>query len=47
MILPKVREERMMKKPICIRGTWDAGIVDQIKPVSGDHIVIKRRDSAS
>lgn len=45
-ILPKAREERIMRKPICVRGTWDAEIVDQIKPISGDHIVIKRRDSA-
>jgi len=45
-ILPKAREERIMKKPICVRGTWDAEIVDHIKPVSGDHIVIKRRISA-
>ena len=45
-ILPKAREERIMKKPICVRGTWDAEIVDDIKPLSGDHIVVKRRDSA-
>lgn len=45
-ILPKSREERIMKKPICVRGTWDAGIVDDIKPAARDHIVIKRRDSA-
>jgi ureidoacrylate peracid hydrolase len=45
-ILPKAREERIMKKPICVRGTWDAEIVDDIKPQSEDHIVIKRRDSA-
>jgi ureidoacrylate peracid hydrolase len=45
-ILPKSREERIMKRPICIRGTWDADIVDDIKPVDTDHIVIKRRDSA-
>ncbi len=44
-ILPKAREERIMKKPICVRGTWDAEIVDEIKPLAGDHIVIKRRDS--
>ncbi len=44
-ILPKAREERIVKKPICVRGTWDAEIVDDIKPVRGDHIVIKRRDS--
>jgi ureidoacrylate peracid hydrolase len=45
-ILPKAREERIMKKPICVRGTWDAEIVDDIKPLGDDHIVIKRRDSA-
>lgn len=45
-ILPKSREERIRKKPICVRGTWDADIVDQIKPMAGDHVVIKRRDSA-
>jgi ureidoacrylate peracid hydrolase len=45
-ILPKSREERIKKKPICIRGTWDAGIIDEIKPTNVDHIVIKRRDSA-
>jgi len=45
-ILPKAREERIMKKPICVRGTWDAEIVDDIRPLSDDHIVIKRRDSA-
>jgi ureidoacrylate peracid hydrolase len=45
-ILPKSREERIMKRPICIRGTWDADIVDDVKPVETDHIVIKRRDSA-
>jgi ureidoacrylate peracid hydrolase len=45
-ILPKSREERIMRKPICVRGTWDAGIVDDIKPGAKDHIVIKRRDSA-
>ena len=45
-ILPKSREERIKKRPICIRGTWDADIVDDIKPMHGDHVVIKRRDSA-
>lgn len=45
-ILPKSREERIMRKPICVRGTWDAGVVDDIKPAARDHIVIKRRDSA-
>src|SRR6476469_10299630 len=45
-ILPKSREERIMRKPICIRGTWDADIVEDIKPLEDDHVVIKRRDSA-
>lgn len=45
-ILPKSREERIKKKPICIRGTWDASIIDEIKPTNMDHIVIKGRDSA-
>jgi ureidoacrylate peracid hydrolase len=45
-ILPKSREERIMKKPICVRGTWDADIVAEIAPRPGDHVVIKRRDSA-
>jgi ureidoacrylate peracid hydrolase len=45
-ILPKSREERIRKKPICVRGTWDADIVDEIKPASEDHVVVKRRDSA-
>lgn len=45
-ILPKAREERISKQPICVRGTWDADIVDELKPSSEDHIVIKRRDSA-
>ena len=44
-ILPKSREERIKKKPICIRGTWDASIIDEIKPTNMDHIVMKRRDS--
>lgn len=45
-ILPKSREERIKRKPICVRGTWDAEIIDEIKPNVEDHIVIKRRDSA-
>jgi ureidoacrylate peracid hydrolase len=45
-ILPKSREERIMKKPICVRGTWDADIVAEVAPQPGDHVVIKRRDSA-
>lgn len=45
-ILPKSREERIKKRPICVRGSWDAEIVDEIKPTQADHIVLKRRDSA-
>jgi ureidoacrylate peracid hydrolase len=45
-ILPKTREERLEKIPICVRGTWDAQTIDEIKPIEKDHIVIKRRDSA-
>lgn len=45
-ILPKSREERIRKRPICVRGTWDADIVDEVKPAKEDHIVVKRRDSA-
>jgi ureidoacrylate peracid hydrolase len=44
-ILPRTREERL-KIPICVRGTWDADIIDEIKPDENDHIIIKRRDSA-
>ncbi len=44
-ILPKSREERIKKRPICIRGSWDAEIVEQLKPSADDHVVIKRRDS--
>ncbi len=47
-ILPKSREERLRNKkvPICVRGTWDAQTIDQIKPREEDHIILKRRDSA-
>jgi ureidoacrylate peracid hydrolase len=46
-ILPRAREERIIKNPICVSGTWDADIVDDLKPYENeDHIIIKRRDSA-
>ncbi|VFJ12540.1 Peroxyureidoacrylate/ureidoacrylate amidohydrolase RutB [Candidatus Nitrosocosmicus franklandus] len=47
-ILPRAREERLQNKkiPICMRGTWDADIIDEIKPAEEDHIILKRRDSA-
>jgi ureidoacrylate peracid hydrolase len=44
-LLPVTREERL-KVPICVRGTWDAKTIDDIKPEDSDHVVIKRRDSA-
>lgn len=46
-ILPKSREERIKKKPICVRGIWDAEIIDDLAPDErNDHVIIKRRDSA-
>ena len=30
ILLPKSREERM-KIPICVRGTWDAQTIDEVK----------------
>jgi ureidoacrylate peracid hydrolase len=45
-ILPKSREERIRKVPICVRGTWDAQTIDELKPTDADHVIIKRRDSA-
>jgi ureidoacrylate peracid hydrolase len=47
-ILPRTREERLINQniPICVRGTWDAQTIDEIKPTEEDHIIIKRRDSA-
>jgi ureidoacrylate peracid hydrolase len=32
--------------PMCVRDTWDAQIIDEIKPTDADHVIIKRRDSA-
>ncbi len=44
-IVPERRAE-FLRIPACIRGTWDAEIIDELKPQEGDHIVVKRRDSA-
>jgi ureidoacrylate peracid hydrolase len=44
-IIPERRAE-FLRIPACIRGTWDAEIIDELKPASNDHIVVKRRDSA-
>jgi ureidoacrylate peracid hydrolase len=44
-IVPERRAE-FLRIPACIRETWDADILDELKPTKDDHIVIKRRDSA-
>lgn len=44
-IIPKRRAE-YLRIPACIRGTWDAEVMDELKPEDDDHIVLKRRDSA-
>lgn len=44
-IIPERRAE-FLRIPACIRGTWDAEIIDELKPTKNDHIVVKRRDSA-
>jgi len=44
-IIPERRAE-FLRIPACVRGTWDAAIIDELQPTSNDHIVIKRRDSS-
>jgi ureidoacrylate peracid hydrolase len=44
-IIPSRRAE-FLRIPACVRGTWDAEILDELRPMKGDHIVMKRRDSA-
>jgi len=44
-IIPERRSE-YLRIPACVRGTWDAEIIDELRPTSSDHIVVKRRDSA-
>ncbi len=44
-IVPSRRAE-YLRIPACVRETWDAEIVDELKPQKDDHIVVKRRDSA-
>jgi ureidoacrylate peracid hydrolase len=43
-IIPSRRAE-FLRIPACVRGTWDAEILDELRPKKGDHIVMKRRDS--
>jgi ureidoacrylate peracid hydrolase len=46
-LLPRAREERVEKIPICVRGTWDADVIDEIKPfVNEENVILKRRDSS-
>ena len=44
-IVPERRAE-FLRIPACVRGTWDADIIDELAPQKNDHIVVKRRDSA-
>jgi ureidoacrylate peracid hydrolase len=44
-IVPERRAE-FLRIPACVRGTWDAAIIDELKPTENDHIVVKRRDSS-
>jgi len=44
-IIPSRRAE-FLNIPACVRGTWDAEILDELRPMKGDHIVVKRRDSS-
>jgi len=44
-IIPDSRREKIAKMPLCIRGTWDSAIIDELEPLSEDYIVEKRRDS--
>lgn len=44
-IIPESRRERIEKMPLCIRGTWDSDIIEELRPRAEDYIVEKRRDS--
>ena len=44
-IVPERRAE-FLRIPACIRGTWDAAVIDELTPTKDDHMVLKRRDSA-
>jgi ureidoacrylate peracid hydrolase len=44
-IIPSRRAE-FLRIPACVRGTWDAEILNELQPAEGDHIVLKRRDSS-
>lgn len=44
-IIPESRRERIEKMPLCVRGTWDSDVIDELRPQQEDYIVEKRRDS--
>jgi len=44
-IIPSRRAE-FLRIRACVRETWDAEILDKLRPTEDDHIVVKRRDSA-
>lgn len=44
-IIPSRRAE-FLRIRACVRETWDAEILDELRPTEDDHIVVKRRDSA-
>lgn len=44
-IIPESRREKLDDMHLCINGTWDADVIDEIYPEKDDYIVIKRRDS--
>ncbi|MCL0092749.1 cysteine hydrolase [Dehalococcoidia bacterium] len=45
-IIPRRRLEFSESITACVKGTWDAEIIDELRPTKDDHIVVKRRDSA-
>lgn len=44
-IIPDSRREKLDEMHLCIKGTWDSDIIDEVYPEKGDYIVEKRRDS--
>jgi len=44
-IIPDSRRERIERMPLCIRGTRDSEIVEELSPMPEDYVVEKRRDS--
>ncbi len=38
-IIPERRAE-YLRIPACVRGTWDAEIINELNPVKGDHIFV-------